>query len=113
MKTNTQGMRVERAHYSQGKLAAAIALEEGDRTHHVLVTIAGVDQGRALSLVNAMGRLLRGAVVMDGEDLLAIRDSIDNARGLAAQLAPEADDSTIVLESIERARGQMAGALAS
>jgi hypothetical protein len=113
MNTTTHGVRVERAHYGLGKLSAVILVTADGVTSQVPVTIAGVDQGRAISLVNAMGRLLLGAVVMDGSDLLAIRDSIDNARGLASRIAPEADDSTILLESIERAHDQVRGALAS
>jgi hypothetical protein len=114
MKCNSDGVRVERARYQHGKLSATVIVAaEGQPVQVVPVEISNVDQGRALSLVNAMGRLLLGAVVMDGQDLLAIRDSIDNARGLASALAPETADSTLVLASIERAHGQVRGVLAS
>jgi hypothetical protein len=110
---DTEQARIDRICYSLGKLRATVLAPNEAGTERVVVEITGLSQARAISMVNAMSRLMTGGVVLDGQDLLAIRDSIDNARGLASALAPETADSTLVLASIERAHGQVRGVLAS
>ncbi len=101
--------RVGRVVYSLGVVSASILVTKDGTTTEVPVRIGNLDQGRAISLVGAMGRLLTGAVVMDGADLLAIRDSIDNARGLAGELAPQHAAATLAVAAIEVARDRFAG----
>lgn len=71
------------------------------------VTIERCPQQRGVAIVQAVARLLAGAVVMDGADVLAIRDSLDNARGLAGELAPEHASATLAVAAIERTRDRV------
>lgn len=72
-----------------------------------VVTIRGLTGTKALAHLGAMERLLNGAMVFDGDDLRKIRESLDTARGLAGELAPEHTVATLAVAAIERTRDRV------
>lgn len=71
------------ATYANGTLHGRLMCVTADAAWQVPVTIGGVTQQQGMGYLGALARLMGGAVVMDGADLMAIRDSLDNARGVA------------------------------
>lgn len=74
---------VTRMHYSGGVTSATILCVTDHEAWQVPVTLCGLPQRAAAGYVGALARLMAGAVVMDGADLMAIQDSLDNARRVA------------------------------
>jgi hypothetical protein len=114
MKMQTEGSsvqaRVVSLRYAHGVTSGEIAVRSFDDGPEwtVPVTIGKCPQRKGASIVQAVSRLLCGAMVMDGADILAIRDSLDNARGLATELAPEHAAATLAIAAIEATRDRLA-----
>lgn len=109
--TNEAGSQARLAafRYARGNTAAVIEVTTGPITRAVQVQFGGISESRASGLCMAISRLMLGGVVMDGSDFRAIYDSLDNARGLASELAPQETAATLAIASIEQASQRMQG----
>jgi hypothetical protein len=64
--------RVASLRYAGSTLRADIHCTSGDLRWNVPVSISGLPQRRMVGIVNAVARILAGALVLDADDLRAI-----------------------------------------
>ena len=75
--------RVSRLTYHNGVTRGEITCLSADAMWCVPVSISGLPQRKAAAYVQGVARMMAGAILMDGADFLAIRDSLDSARAVA------------------------------
>jgi hypothetical protein len=69
--------------YSAGTTRGELLCVTEDSAWRVPITIGGVTQRMGASYIGALARLMAGAIVMDGADYLAMRDSLDSVGRVA------------------------------
>jgi hypothetical protein len=96
-----------------GATVAVVELTADGRKDTVCVEIRGLSEQKGKAMLQAVTRLLSGALVMDGNDVRQLTRTLDESRGMMSYLAPEACEATAAIGLVESAMARMDRAVAS